>query len=103
MEKDQIFVLKDRGVIYINGADSENFLQNIITNDVSKVNNTFSCFSSLLSPQGKYLFDFKVFAVLRRALYVALSSSTGSITVNMMGQKMVRSTLLYFLFFFLDG
>ena len=60
MEKDQIFVLKDRGVIYINGADSENFLQNIITNDVSKVNNTYSCFSSLLSPQGKYLFDFIV-------------------------------------------
>ena len=60
MEKDQIFVLKDRGVIYINGADSKNFLQNIITNDVSKVNNTYSCFSSLLSPQGKYLFDFIV-------------------------------------------
>ena len=60
MEKDQIFVLKDRGVVYINGADSENFLQNIITNDVSKVNNTYSCFSSLLSPQGKYLFDFIV-------------------------------------------
>ena len=60
MEKDQIFVLKDRGVIYINGTDSENFLQNIITNDVSKVNNTYSCFSSLLSPQGKYLFDFIV-------------------------------------------
>ena len=57
MEKDQIFVLKYRGVIYINGTDSENFLQNIITNDVSKVNNTYSCFSSLLSPQGKYLFD----------------------------------------------
>ena len=57
MEKDQIFVLKDRGVIYINGADVK-FLQNIITNDINKVNNTYSCFSSLLSPQGKYLFDF---------------------------------------------
>ena len=58
MEKDQIFILKDRGVIYINGKDAKEFLQNIVTNDINKVNNTYSCFSSLLTPQGKYLFDF---------------------------------------------
>ena len=58
MEKDQIFILKDRGVIYINGDDVKNFLQNILTNDINKVDNNFSSFSSLLSPQGKYLFDF---------------------------------------------
>ena len=58
MEKDQIFILKDRGVIYINGKDTKEFLQNIVTNDINKVNNTYSCFSSLLTPQGKYLFDF---------------------------------------------
>ena len=58
MKKDQIFFLKDRGVIFINGKDAEEFLQNIITNDVSKVNDTSSCFASLLTPQGKYLFDF---------------------------------------------
>ena len=58
MEKDQIFILKDRGIIYINGEDSKEFLQNIVTNDVNKVSDTFSCFASLLTPQGKYLFDF---------------------------------------------
>jgi len=58
MKKDQIFILKDRGVLYINGADAKEFLQNIITNDMSKVNDNFSCFASLLTPQGKYLFDF---------------------------------------------
>ena len=60
MEKDQIFFLKDRGVIYINGDDSKDFLQNIITNDMNKVNDSSSCFASLLTPQGKYLFDFIV-------------------------------------------
>jgi len=58
MEKDQIFFLKDRGVIYINGKDAKEFLQNIVTNDVNKVSDTSSCFASLLNPQGKYLFDF---------------------------------------------
>ena len=58
MEKDQIFFLKDRGVIYINGSDAKDFLQNIVTNDINKVTDTSSCFASLLTPQGKYLFDF---------------------------------------------
>ena len=60
MEKDQIFILEDRGVLYINGKDSKEFLQNIITNDMEKVDDNFSCFTSLLSPQGKYLFDFMI-------------------------------------------
>ena len=58
MEKDQIFILKDRGVVFINGEDAKDFLQNIVTNDLNKVSKTHSCFSSLLTPQGKYLFDF---------------------------------------------
>tara|TARA_S200000501_G_scaffold213995_1_gene200940 strand:- start:640 stop:1515 length:876 start_codon:yes stop_codon:yes gene_type:complete len=58
MEKDQIFILKDRGVVFVNGEDAKNFLQNIVTNDLNKVNESHSCFSSLLTPQGKYLFDF---------------------------------------------
>ena len=60
MEKDQIFILEDRGVLYINGKDAKEFLQNIITNDMDKVDDNFSCFASLLSPQGKYLFDFMI-------------------------------------------
>ena len=58
MEKDQIFILKDRGVAYISGEDSKDFLQNIVTNDINKVTDISSCFASLLTPQGKYLFDF---------------------------------------------
>ena len=58
MKKDQIFFLKDRGVIFIDGKDAKEFLQNIVTNDINKVSNTSSCFASLLTPQGKYLFDF---------------------------------------------
>jgi len=60
MEKDQIIILKNRGLIAIDGEDSKEYLQNIITNDINKVSNSSSVFAALLSPQGKYLFDFFV-------------------------------------------
>ena len=47
MEKDQIVLLEDRGLISIDGEDAENFLQNIITNDIKKVSFKNSIFSAL--------------------------------------------------------
>ena len=58
MNKESIYILDDRGIIYINGDESFNYLQNIISNDLNKVSDTQSCFSYLLTPQGKYLFEF---------------------------------------------
>jgi len=58
MEKDQIILLEDRGLISITGEDAKNFLQNIITNDVDKISFSSSIFSALFTPQGKYLFEF---------------------------------------------
>ena len=64
MEKDQIIILEDRGLISIGGDDSKEFLQNIITNDVNKVSLTSTIFSGLFTPQGKYLFEFFLFCCL---------------------------------------
>ena len=58
MNKDSVYNLEDRGILYIHGDDVLEYLQNIITNDVNKVSDTNSCFASVLTPQGKYLFDF---------------------------------------------
>ena len=58
MDKDQIILLEDRGLILITGEDVKNFLQNIITNDIEKVSSSNSIFSALFTPQGKYLFEF---------------------------------------------
>ena len=60
MEKDQIIILKNRGLISITGEDAKEYLQNIITNDINKVSKSSSVFAAILSPQGKYLFDFFV-------------------------------------------
>ena len=63
MEKDQIIILKNRGLVSIAGEDAKDFLQNIITNDINKVSQSNSIFAALLSPQGKYLFEFFVVKV----------------------------------------
>lgn len=53
-------ILEDRGILFIDGVDAKDFLQNIITNDINKVSDHNSCFASLLNPQGKFLFEFLV-------------------------------------------
>ena len=53
-----VYILEDRAILYINGEDTKEFLQNLISNDINKVSDTSTCFTSLLSPQGKFLYEF---------------------------------------------
>ena len=53
-----VYILDDRAILYINGGDAKEFLQNLISNDINKVSDVNSCFSSLLTPQGKFLYEF---------------------------------------------
>ena len=53
-----VYILDDRAILYLNGEDTKEFLQNLISNDINKVNNKNTCFTSLLSPQGKFLYEF---------------------------------------------
>ena len=53
-----VYILDDRAILYINGEDAKEFLQNLISNNINKVNNETSCFTSLLTPQGKFLYEF---------------------------------------------
>tara|TARA_B100000900_G_scaffold324903_1_gene284612 strand:- start:294 stop:1181 length:888 start_codon:yes stop_codon:yes gene_type:complete len=53
-----VYILDDRAILYINGEDAKVFLQNLISNDINKVSDINSCFTSLLTPQGKFLYEF---------------------------------------------
>ncbi|MBL4807762.1 MAG: folate-binding protein YgfZ [Rhodobacteraceae bacterium] len=52
---------KSRQVLRIGGADRVKFLQDLVTNDVSGLKNG-PVYAALLSPKGKYLFDFFLIA-----------------------------------------
>ena len=53
-----VYILEDRAILYVHGLDAKNFLQNLISNDINKVTDNYSCFASLLTPQGKFLYEF---------------------------------------------
>jgi folate-binding protein YgfZ len=50
--------LPGRGVVAVAGSDAKAFLQNLVSNDVDRVGPDRSIYAALLTPQGKYLFDF---------------------------------------------
>ena len=51
-------LLPDRGVLALRGGDVRPFLQGLIINDVAHVQNDRASYGALLTPQGKFLFDF---------------------------------------------
>jgi folate-binding protein YgfZ len=51
-------VLPDRAAIAVSGADARSLLQGLVTNDVDRVGLERAIYAALLTPQGRYLFDF---------------------------------------------
>ena len=58
MDKNEVITLEERGFIQVKGVEAKDFLQNIVTNNIEKVTSNSTVFSSILTPQGKYLFEF---------------------------------------------
>src|ERR1700761_7168788 len=61
-------VLPDRGVIVVEGDDRVAFLQGLVSNDVEAAAPGHAVWAALLTPQGKWLADFFVFAEADRLL-----------------------------------
>ena len=88
MKKDQINILKDRGIISVLGKDSKEFLQNIITNDINKVSYKNSVFAALLTPQGKYLNEFFIIQSNKGYLLDCSENSTGELIKDLSKYKL---------------
>lgn len=52
----------DRRVIRLGGPEARDFLQGLVTNDVEQAQGDSAVYAALLTPQGKYLFDFLILA-----------------------------------------
>jgi folate-binding protein YgfZ len=59
-----------RGLLQITGEDAQDFLQGMISNDMDQVSAEKSVYAALLTPQGKFLFDFVVLRDLARTGYL---------------------------------
>lgn len=64
----QIALLAHRGVVELTGPDRVTFLNGLVSNDIAKAGPETAIWAALLTPQGRYLFDFFVFADETRLL-----------------------------------
>ena len=51
-------LLEARGVVRLGGGDMRTFIQGLISNDIALLAPDHALYAALLTPQGKYLFDF---------------------------------------------
>jgi len=79
MEKNEVITLEDRGFIQVNGSEAKDFLQNLVTGDIEKVTTSSTVFSSILTPQGKYLFEFFILKLKDNYLLECEKKSTAEI------------------------
>ncbi len=85
-----VYILEDRAIIYVNGEDVENFLQNLISNDIKKVKDNSSCFASLLTPQGKFLYEF-IIAKHKQGYFIDCEKSQAESLFKQLNTYKIRS------------
>jgi tRNA-modifying protein YgfZ len=51
-------LLAERGVLALRGGDARSFLQGLTSNDIARIREEQAGYGALLTPQGKFLFDF---------------------------------------------
>lgn len=64
-------VLEDRALLTVSGEDARSFLQGLISNDIEKATQNHGIYAALLTPQGKFLFDFLIVEQSGRLLFDA--------------------------------
>ena len=90
MDKNEVITLEDRGFIQVKGTEAKDFLQNIVTNDIEKVTKESTIFSSILTPQGKYLFEFFILKLKDSYLLECEKKSAAEI-IKLLGFYKLRS------------
>ena len=58
IDKKSFFRFKNNSLIKISGDDRFNFIQGIISNDINNLKKKPSIYSSILTPQGRFISDF---------------------------------------------
>lgn len=67
-------VLHDRALLSVSGEEARGFLQGLISNDIEKATAEHGIYAALLTPQGKFLFDFLIVEQGGRLLFDTESS-----------------------------
>ena len=75
VESNFCFVDKNRAILTLEGKDKVDFLQALTTNNIENIPKEDTVYTAILSPQGKYLFDFFVFSLSDNELFIDIHKS----------------------------
>ena len=89
----KIALLPNRAVLAVSGEDRVSFLQGLVSNDVSLAGPGRAVWAALLTPQGKWLADFFVFADGERLLLDVAADQAGMVATKL-GRFRLRSRVL---------
>ena len=78
-------LLPERGVLALSGPEAASFLQGLVSSDLDRISGGQAGYGALLTPQGKFLFDF---LILRAADTVLLDTERARL-----GQLLQRLTM----------
>ena len=87
----QASILKDRSVVSLGGEQARDFLQGLITNDVSACPAGGAIYAALLTPQGKILFDFFLVSETESRFLIDCAAARASDLVKRLTMYRLRS------------
>ena len=80
--------LNDRQILEVSGTDTINFLQNLITNDLSKIQEKKIIHTFLLNNKGKILFEFYIHHADERVMIDVNDQSANDLLTHLMSYKL---------------
>jgi len=83
--------MTNRRILRLQGADTHDFLQGLVTNDIGKLNNGM-VYAALLTPQGKYMADFFLIADGDTVL-LDVDESLGDMVAQRLGMYKLRASV----------
>lgn len=86
--------LEDRALFLVGGEDRRTFLQGLITNDVQKLDKQDLIYACLLTPQGKYLYDFFMFEK-EEAIFIDCEASQRDALMKRLMMFKLRSKITF--------
>ena len=91
IKENKYFKFNNHNLIIISGEDRFKFIQGLISNDIYKCNNGI-IYASLLTPQGKFLFDFYIFEHNNSLLLESVSENL-ELIINKLNIYKLRSNV----------
>ena len=86
--------LEHKSFISISGIGASNFLQNIISNDIHLVNKSSTIYSCLLSPQGKFIYDFMIISLSKDSYLIQCNRSIVDNFISKLNIYKLRSPVI---------